>query len=76
MLGQVGVLLKQHQSVLREILAVPRVGVGPHLVAFGLPRLREEDQWRRIGGLEAEREVQQNEGMRRQCTASQNRGPG
>jgi len=42
----------------RKIFAVARVGVGVRLVPIRLTGLREEDQRRRIGGLEAERQVE------------------
>src|SRR6266567_5303399 len=40
-----------------------RVGFGVHLVAVRLAGLRQQDEWRGIGRLETEREVQQDEGI-------------
>ena len=47
----------------REILAVSCVGVGVCLVAIRLTSLRQQDQGSGIGGLEAEGEIEQNEGV-------------
>ena len=40
-----------------KLLAMQRVGFGVGLVAVGLARLREQDQRRRIRGLQAESQV-------------------
>ncbi len=66
--GELGVRLKQAQELvglrLRRALE-PAVAlldsVGVELVAVSLPRLGEEDQRRRIGGLEREEQVQGDE---------------
>ena len=47
----------------RERLPVLRVGHGVGLVAVGLSRLREQDQRRGVRGLQAERQVEQDEGI-------------
>src|SRR6266852_6029592 len=59
-------LLRQFLSLearLRERLAVLRVGIDECLVSIGLPRLGEQDERRRVGGLQAEGEVQEDEGI-------------
>ena len=75
--GQLGVLLEEFQKlcglrrderlVLRarggEGLPVPRVGVGVRLVAVRLSGLRQQDERRGISCLQAEREIQQDEGI-------------
>ncbi len=46
------------------LLLVPAIRErGGPLVALRLPRRREQDQRRRVGGLEREREVQEDEGV-------------
>src|SRR5438874_1733628 len=62
--GDVGVLSEQFQLGLGDLLAVPRVGFCVCLLTVSLPGLREEDERRRVGGLGAEQEVQENEGIR------------
>ena len=47
-----------------EIFAMPCIRQGMRLVAVRLPRLRQQDQGRRIGGLQAEGEVEQNKGVK------------
>ena len=73
--GQLRVLLEQLEQLRRVIerdaeallarrgdrLAVLRVGFRMRLVAVGLSRLGEQDERCRVGGLRAEREVQQDE---------------
>src|SRR6202034_23223 len=44
-----------------EFFAMLGVGEARHLVAVGLPGLRQQNQWRGIGGLGREGEVEQNE---------------
>ena len=44
----------------RDRLPVPRISIGERLVPICLPRLREQDQRRRVRRLEAEREVQED----------------
>jgi len=44
-------------------LAMLGVRLGEGLVAVRLPRLGEQDQRRRVGGLGAERQVEQDEGV-------------
>src|SRR6266704_545332 len=46
-----------------EILAMLGVGDGMHFVAVGLSRLRQENERRGIGDLQAEGEVEQDEGI-------------
>src|SRR5262245_14372163 len=59
-----GTLLEGEALLLRacgsEGLAVLDVGFGVDLIAVGLPRLRQQDERRRIGRLRAEGQVQQN----------------
>ena len=71
------VLLQQHQQLSGllggqdlsfrafggEGFPMPRIRIRVGLVAIGLPRLREQDQRRRVGGLKTERQVQENEGV-------------
>jgi hypothetical protein len=64
LLGQPAVGLEQLRLTMRDVFAVPCVGLGAGLVAVGLPRLREQDQRRGVGGLGREREVQQDERVR------------
>ena len=49
------------EARLRQVLSMLRVGVGVRFVAVRLSGLREQDERRRIGGLQAEGEVEQNE---------------
>ena len=49
---------------LGQLLAVLSVRLGEHLVALGLPGLREQDQRRGVGGLGREREVEEDERVR------------
>ena len=62
-----GALLEGEALLLRtrggEGLTVLDVGLGLGLVAVGLPGLRQQDEWRRIGCLRAEGQVQQNKGI-------------
>ncbi len=46
-----------------QIFAVQGVGVAMRLVAVGLPGLRQQDQRRRIGGLQRKGEIEQDEGI-------------
>lgn len=50
-----------------EGLAVLGIGIGVGFVAVGLTGLREQDQRRGIGGLETEREIEQDEGIQVEC---------
>ncbi len=61
LLGQVGVLPEQVDVRPRQLFTVPRISLGVGLVAVGLTGLSEQDQRRRVRGLEAEREVEQDE---------------
>src|SRR2546423_4507949 len=63
-LRQLGVLAKQLGLRIRQLLAVPRIRLLLGLVTVGLPRLREQDQPRRVRGLGREREVAQDARIR------------
>ena len=63
LLSQVGVLLKQRQRMLGQVFPCG-IRVGPGLVSLCLPGLCQKDEWRSICRLEAECEVQQDEGVR------------
>ncbi len=76
-LGELGILLEQLHELFRllqgeclalfarcrERLAVPGVGIGERFVAVCLTCLCQQDKRRGIGRLEAEREIQQDEGV-------------
>src|ERR1043166_5534811 len=59
-LGQAHVLDEELRLARADGFAVLGVGVGERLVACCLPRLCEQDERRRVGGLEREREVEQD----------------
>src|SRR5581483_5552267 len=61
LLGQLGILLEQHQRILSQLLTVLGIRVGPHLVTLRLAGLGQQDERRRIRGLQAERQVEQDE---------------
>ena len=76
-LRQPGVLLEQrhqlrplfggqgHALFVRrgEVFPMLRVGIGMGLVAVRLPGLRQQNEGRGIGGLETEREIEEDEGI-------------
>src|SRR5258708_5780687 len=39
------------------------IGDGVHLIPVSLSRLRQENEWRRISGLQAECQIEQDEGI-------------
>ena len=47
----------------REVFAMRGVGLRVSLVAIRLAGLGQQDERRRVGGLEAERKIQQDEGI-------------
>jgi hypothetical protein len=69
-LGEPGVLLQKPEHLgrllggellslearLRQCLAMLRIRIGMRLVAIGLPSLGEQDEWRGVRRLQAERE--------------------
>src|SRR5579883_557053 len=64
LLGQPRVLDQQLRLAFRNRLAMFSIGLAERLVARRLPRLREQNQRRCIGGLQAERQIQQDEWIR------------
>ncbi len=64
-LQELGRLLRGQREPLRilhvERLAMERIGLRMGLVAVRLPRLRQQDQRRGVRGLQAEREIEQDE---------------
>ena len=71
LLGQLGVDLQQRSQAGGLVLDVGALLIGQLgeapgvvLVAVGLARLGEQDQWRRVRGLRRERQVQQDERVR------------
>ena len=75
--GQLGVLFEQLKDLCRllcrkclallagrgESFPMLRIGVGVRFVAIGLSGLREQNEGRRVRGLETERQIKQDEGI-------------